>query len=224
MDRKDFAARLASGLSGWLQQLSAQDLEHQVGEDAARVELIRIIHAQRKYTPDTSRRPTNWPDTTKRRIDIAVLGKHVDAEGWHGAIELKWPGTAVDVKQVRQTIVEDAVRISFTETANLKANFIVVGGTLAALDKLFSMQHRAGGALESQRRSFCSLFSRNMKKPNGHLPNKDLNQSFPDFDKRLPHQVIGTWKRRLATELIAKANASIGADVRGRVYVWQCFK
>jgi hypothetical protein len=75
MNRTDFAERISSGLSGWLQQLAAQNLEHQVGEDAARVELVRMISAQQAYVPDTSLRPTNWPTYTKKRVDVAVLGR-----------------------------------------------------------------------------------------------------------------------------------------------------
>jgi len=96
MSRTAFAERIAAGLGGWFQQLAAQNLEHQVGEDAARVELVRMISAQRSYIPETAQRPTNWPADTKKRIDVAVLGKRAGAQGWYGAIELKWPGYSFD--------------------------------------------------------------------------------------------------------------------------------
>lgn len=100
MTRPEFAERISSGLAGWLQQLAAQNLEQQVGEDAARVELVRMISAQQAYVPDTSLRPTNWPSTTKKRIDIAVLGRQKLAEGgWYGAIELKWPNLGIISEQ-----------------------------------------------------------------------------------------------------------------------------
>jgi hypothetical protein len=59
MTRTEFAERISSGLAGWLQQLAAQNLEDQVGEDAARDELVRMISAQRSFVPDTSLRPKN---------------------------------------------------------------------------------------------------------------------------------------------------------------------
>jgi len=129
MTRPDFAERICASLSGWLQQLAAQDLDHQVGEDAARVELVRTISAQRPYVPETSQRPSNWPLTTRMRVDIAILGRSATATGWYGAAELKWPKEKIDVKKARQSIVEDAVRVAFSDTSNLCANFLIIGGT-----------------------------------------------------------------------------------------------
>ena len=74
MTRIELAERISAGLAGWLQQLAAQNLENQVGEDAARVEVVRMISAQRAFVPDTALRPTNWPAGTRKRLDIAVLG------------------------------------------------------------------------------------------------------------------------------------------------------
>lgn len=222
MNRQEFAVRISSGLAGWFQQLAAQGLEEQVGEDAARVELVRMISAQRAYVPDTSQRPTNWPADTKKRIDIAVLGRRTNAIGWYGAIELKWPVTEMDVKQVRHAIVEDAVRVAFAKTANLCANFLIVGGTKKALSKLFDKEHLTAKQSEQQRRHFNALFRRVESQPNGFLSNILLNKHFPDFGDRVPQLTFGGWSRRIRTDLIAVAPSTIGTDITGFVFVWQC--
>ena len=223
MTRTEFAERISSGLAGWLQQLAAQNLEAQVGEDAARVELVRMISAQRAFVPDTSLRPTNWPEATKKRLDIAVLGRRSNAVGWYGAIELKWPGQEFDVVATRQRIVEDAVRVAFADTANLCANFLILGGTTHALDKLFDKQHTVV-AREMQRTRFNTLLSRTHATPIGNLPNTELNESFPDFGDRVPQVTFNGWTRRLRTELVAVAAARVGQADKGHVYVWQCKK
>lgn len=224
MTRVEFAERISSGLAGWLQQLAAQNLEQQVGEDAARVELVRMISAQRAFVPETSQRPTNWPATTKRRIDIAVLGRRSGAQGWYGAIELKWPGQEFDVAATRQLIVEDIVRVAFARTANLCANFLILGGTSAALEKLFDVAHPSAVDKEMQREKFGALLKRDLQHHVGSLSNKDLNAAFPDFGDRVPQTTFGTWARRLRADLVASASANVGTTVKGNVYVWQCKK
>lgn len=224
MKRKEFAERIAAGLGGWFQQLAAQNLEHQVGEDAARVELVRMISAQRTFVPDTAVRPTNWPSNTKKRIDIAVLGKKAEAKTWYGAIELKWPGESIAVADTRHAIVEDAVRVAFSKTANLCANFVVLGGTTTALELLFDKPHPEATQKEQQRTAFCSIFSRDLANPEGNLPNVDLNTHFPDFGDRVPQTTFKGWSRRLKTELVTVVNATVGASTKGSVYVWQSKK
>lgn len=224
MTRTEFAERIAAGLGGWFQQLAAQNLEHQVGEDAARVELVRMISAQRSYVPETGVRPPNWPTNTKKRIDVAVLGKKAGAKGWYGAIELKWPGESIDVSSTRQAIVEDAVRVAFSATGNLCANFVVLGGTTAALSSLFDTPHPQAPPKEQQRTAFGNLFGRDIANPNGTLRNADLNNHFPDFGDRVPQTTFNGWTRRLKTELLTVVNATVGTNSKGIVYVWQCKK
>jgi hypothetical protein len=223
MTRTEFAERISSGLAGWLQQLAAQNLEKQVGEDAARVELVRMISAQRAFVPDTSIRPTNWPLTTKKRLDIAVLGRKSGAKGWYGAIELKWPGQAIDVAATRQRIVEDVARVAFAQTANLGANFFILGGTSAALEMLFDKAHTSPDK-DAQRNQFGALLKRDPQDHVGSLSNKELNTAFPDFGDRVPQTTFAGWARRLRTDLVAVANANVGTAVKGTVYVWQCKK
>ena len=224
MTRTEFAERIAAGLSGWFQQLAAQNLEHQVGEDAARVELVRMISAQRAFVPDTAARPTNWPTNTKKRLDIAVLGRRAGVQGWYGAIELKWPGESMAVAATRQAIVEDAVRVAFSATNNLCANFVVLGGTTAALTAIFDTPHPQAPQQEQQRLAFSNLFSRVLANHEGTLTNADLNTHFPDFGDRVPQTTFNGWNRRLKTELVTVVHATVGATVKGSVYVWQCKK
>lgn len=224
MKRKEFAERISAGLSGWFQQLAVQSLEHHVGEDAARVELVRMISAQQAYVPKTSMRPNNWPASTKKRIDIAVLGRqNLEAGGWYGAIELKWPNLNIDTKAVRHAIVEDAVRVVFSKTSNLCANFLVLGGANDAIKKLLDKQHK-NSAKEKQRISFNKLFSRNPKSPEGSLSSKDLKAEFPNFGDRVPQEVFNGWERKLRSELVTVSESRVGSTVKGYVYVWQIRK
>jgi hypothetical protein len=223
-NKKLFAQKIAAGLGGWFQQLAALGLASEVGEDAAKLELIRMAGGIRSYVAKASQRPTNWPVAEKRRIDVAVLGRSADAAGWYGAIELKWAKKSSDASQIRQAIVEDAVRVAFSKTANLNANFIVLGGEISAMEKLFDKQHNAAQAKEDQRIHFCQLFSRSNQNVNGSLSNMLLKQHFPTFCERTPEEVIGNWSRRLGTELIASVPCMVGSNTHGHVYVWQCSK
>jgi hypothetical protein len=182
-----------------------------------------MISAQRSFVPDTSLRPTNWPTTTKKRLDIAVLGRKPGATGWYGAIELKWPGQEFDVAATRQRIVEDIVRVAVARTANLGANFLIIGGTSAALDKIFDKTHNSVDK-EGQRKQLNALLKRDSSHHVGSLSNKELNTTFPDFGDRVPQTTFAGWSRRLRTDLIAVANAYVGAAIKGTVYVWQCKK
>ena len=224
MTRTEFAERIAAGLAGWFQQLAAQNLERQVGEDASRVELVRMISAQQAYIPETGQRPPNWPQNTKKRIDLAVLGRRVGARGWYGAIELKWPGESIDVAETRKAIVEDAVRVAFAETGNLCANFLVLGGTTAALAALFDTAHPQAQDQEERRTAFNNLFHRDTANSAGVLRNAVLNEKFPDFGDRVPQTTFNGWSRRLKTELITSAKAMVGQVEKGAVFVWQCKK
>jgi hypothetical protein len=224
MNRTQFAERIASGLGGWFQQIAAQDLAEQVGEDASRMELVRMISAQRAFIPDTAQRPTNWPANSRMRIDIAVLGRRTNATGWYGAIELKWPGSSIDVGATRHAIVEDAVRVAFSKTNNMCANFVILGGTVDALAGLFDTPHPQAADKEAQRIAFGNLFHRDPDSPNGVLPNAELNARFQDFGVRVPQTVFNGWSRRLKTELITRVAATVGRTVAGYVYVWQCKK
>jgi len=222
MKRKELAERIASGVAGWLQQLAAQELETQVGEDAARVEIVRMISAQKQFVPETSSRPPNWPQSTKKRVDIGVLGKSAGTSGWYAAIELKWPTESVDVAQLRHRVVEDVARVAFSKTTNLGGNFLLIGGTRAALNKLFATPHPHSEDKEKQRKRFCKLLSRKLDKPDGKLTGSELDAAFPDYGDRVPQTVFNGFTRPLKTALLACSRASVGQDVRGSVYVWQC--
>jgi hypothetical protein len=224
MQRTTFAERLAAGLTGWFQQLAAQDLHAEVGEDAARVELVRMISAQRTFVPETSKRPLNWPKDDKRRVDVAVLGRRDGALGWYGAIELKWPGTKNDVAGLRTDMVQDAIRVAFSETANMNARFFVLGGSDVAITRVFDKSHTTAVTKEAQRVAFSSLFSRDLKAPEGHLTSTELLSRFPAALGRIDPAVTAGWKRRFATELLTVAESRIGSAVRGHVYIWQCKK
>jgi hypothetical protein len=224
MDRTPFAERLTSGLAGWFQQLAAQDLHLQVGEDAARVELVRMISAQRSFVPETSKRPLNWPANDKRRIDVAVLGRRDGAAGWYGAIELKWPGSSNDVAALRLDMAQDAIRVAFSDTQNMNARFFMLGGSETAIHRVFDKPHPDAAISEAQRLAFSALFSRDLNAPKGRITNTALLQHFPAALGRIDPTVTADWTRRFATELLSASEAKVGSAVRGHVFIWQCKK
>lgn len=222
MNRTELAERVASGVAGWFQQLAAQSLEAQVGEAAARVEVVRMISAQRQFIPETSARPTNWPRSTKKRVDIGVLGKSAGTKGWYAAIEIKWPTEAVDVVSLRHSIVEDIARVAFSKTANLCGNYLIIGGTEGALTKLFDASHPQAQENEEQRKAFCQILVRDPLRTVGKLTGQELEERFPDYGDRVPQTVFNGSTRPLKATLLAASHAAIGATRHGSVYVWQC--
>ncbi|MBP5151262.1 hypothetical protein, partial [Pseudomonas protegens] len=136
MNRPLLATKIASGLSGWHQLQTAQNLNKLSGEDSARSVTAQIINAQGQFLPATSQLPPDWGNT-KKRVDLALLGRSLNTVIWYGAIELKWPSSAVDMHQVRQNIFQDAMRLAFISTNGLRARFLIVGGESSTISTLF---------------------------------------------------------------------------------------
>ena len=222
MHRQEIVDRLVFGMGGWLQMLASQNLEDQVGEDAARVIAIQILNAQNAFRPKTSAKPVNWPENTKKRVDIALKGATAGTEGWYGAFELKWPKFESDPHQIRATIVEDATRVSFVTTTNMCANVVVIGGADHAIGKLFDQPHTGAPNREQRRVAFNQLFSRDILNPDGVLHHATLNAEFPTFGGRVPEEVFRNWDGRLKTDLLAACEVKRGQKIVGRVFAWQC--
>ena len=202
--------------------LVCQNLHAMTGEDSARVVTLQVLNAQNRYSPLTSQLPNNWAGTsTKKRIDIALKGVSSSAEGWYGAVEVKWPGRSFAVKTTREEIVEDVVRLAFVETSNLRANLLVVGGTADAIEKLFDKAHKKQ-ELEDMRLAFGRLLPRAKVGTTGHLDHKELTSHFSSFSSRVPSSVFGQFDGRLKAELLAVCQVSLGDQARGHVYAWHC--
>ena len=224
MKRTQLAERISAGIAGWFQQLAAQGLEEDVGEDAAKVEIVRLISAQRSFVPKTAQRPMNWPSDDRKRVDIAILGRSAQAANWHGVAEVKWAAENADIVKTRRDIVQDALRVAFTATAHTDAHFLIVGGTRAAIRKLFNRPHR-DATREKQRKAFKRLFRLDLfDDAQGELPHQRLMRRFPDCRDRVPAAVIGSWNRRLRTVLISMDEIHVGKSRKGSVYVWQIYR
>ena len=215
--RQDLADKIASGLSGWLQMQDAQGLADLPGEDSARFTIAGIVHATGRYTVATSQRPSNWPMNAKQRVDLALQGINQGAEGWYGAIEVKWPGAAFDVRQVRTAIVQDLVRLVSCKLANLNAAFFVLGGRAVALRKLFDVQH-TGAAREAQRKAFSELLPRTAGP--GSMEVAQLTGLFPCAQDRVPSSLRPGLPTRVQVSLLAARDAQRGTRSVGSVYVW----
>ena len=223
MNRPDFAKYIASGLAGWHQLQVAQNLGDLSGEDTARSIIAQVINAQGRFAPATSQLPQNWSDT-KRRIDVALRGRSAETTVWYGAIEVKWPGTAVDVHKVRQDIVQDAMRLTFIETVGLQAKFLVVGGNSNSITALFDTPHPRAIDSEARRVAFNTLLSRDLDNPKSHLVCDEWSAHFPDAGGRMPETTFNGFDGRLKTELLARAEATVGDDIVGSVFIWQCIR
>lgn len=221
MNRPALATHLASGLAGWHQLQVVQNLGDLSGEDTARSLIAQIINAQGHFAPATSQLPQNW-GATKKRIDVALLGRSTGAVVWYGTIEIKWPGAAFDAHQVRQQIVQDAMRLAFVETNGVNAKFLVVGGSSAALTTLFDTAHPNAADRESRRVAFNELLSRDLAAPDRHLIHGRWATEFPQAGERIPQTTFNSFDGRLKTELLARTEATVGGNLVGTVFIWQC--
>ncbi len=219
--RRQLGTELAAGLGGWLQLLIAQKVEGLAGEDSARLIAAQIVNAQGRFSPATSQLPPNW-GRTKKRIDIALKAKSRGAKTWYGAIEIKWLGTAFDPQLVRLQMVQDAMRLTFIKTNNVNAAFLLLGGPSDSLARLFEKSHPRAKDREGRRLAFEALFPRDADAVAGEADHATWRQHFPNADERVPSSVFGGFDGKLKTELLGMADAHVGGDVRGSVYVWQC--
>ncbi|MCQ4167400.1 hypothetical protein [Tahibacter harae] len=222
ISRIKLAEHLCSGLAGWHQLQVAQNLGTLSGEDSARNIIAQIVNSQGRFAPATSQLPKNW-GATKRRIDIALLGRTQNATTWYGSVEVKWPGTAFDPHLVREQIVQDALRVTFVETSVLNANFVLLGGAVESIRILFDDAHPNAADRESRRLAFGSLFSRNLTTPDGFLNNSRWSKEFPEACDRVPKNVLGNFNGKIKTKLLALSESRFSsAGVVGSVFLWQC--
>jgi hypothetical protein len=229
--RKELAERIAEGLAGWFQLQGAQRLDDLPGEDSTRFVLCQIVRAAHGFRVKTSQRPKNWPESTKQRIDIAIMGTTANAKGWNGAIEAKWPGKNFDRDKTRLAIIQDCVRLASVDAANLNAFFLVLGGSKAALSKLFDDVHAQKAHLEDRRKVFDAFLSRTsgkkkltieqLKSTWGTATKKDGNDVLRAFE-RVPEDAAPTGP--IEAELIASHEAVAVKQPLGAVYVWQVSK
>lgn len=147
---------------------------------------------------------------------------NTQSDGWYGAIEVKWPGYSIDAHKVRLEIVQDAMRLAFIETSNLNAHLLVVGGSEAALHKLFDHPHPSARDREDRRSAFGGLFARSLTAPEGELRRSMWATHFPGVGDRIPTTVFGDFDGKLKCELLAAGEPQVAHKVVGRVFVWQC--
>lgn len=224
MNKTQLAEKLASGLAGWFQVLATQSLHIEAGEESARMMAVQILNAQNRFIPETSQLPPNWTNSRDRkyRIDICIKGTSPKAQGWYGAVEMKWPGASIDLDQTRQAIVEDVTRLTFVITSNLCANLFILGAGYETLTQIFDTPHPRAKQSEEKRKHLCALLSRDLKKPEGCLKNTELTQHFANFGGRVPSSVFKGFDGKLKTVLLASATVMCGTQIIGFVYVWHC--
>jgi hypothetical protein len=223
-DRAKLADRLASGLAGWLQTKACEDVEHAIGEDAARFVCAEIINAQHRFRAALSEKPSNWDAKSKERLDIKLLGARAkaNAKTAYGFIELKWPILeTTDWKGTRRMIVEDAVRVLSATTANLNASFMILGVIGKVEDRLFDKTHKKPD-LEDSRQRFAKLFVR-ATGSTGSLSLAELQATFPSHSNRVP-MTQSPVTSKITAKLLAQASAVVGSTNAGKVYVWQINK
>lgn len=221
--RKKLAQQIASGLAGWYQLQAAQNLSGLGGEDSARFVLAQVVNAQQRYQVQTSQRPTNWPDSSKLRMDIQLIGTSAGAAGWYGAVEVKWPGSSFAADQVRLALVQDAVRLLSVATQNLNARLLVLGGSKDALHKLFEKTHPNAPASEQKRTMLGTLLPRTVG-TTASEKFSDVIATFSDAESRVPQTIRPVCQHRIRTTCLAAADSKLADEIVGHVYVWQCGK
>ena len=159
--RTTLANAIAFGVAGWFQLKACSGLADAINEDAAKFVIAETINSSHRFRADVSKRPTNWPKKSKKRLDIKLSGLSTNFTGSYGYVEVKWPKAGVAAWDVaRLQIVQDAVRVLSAESANLNAAFVVIGCSSDAIYKLFTRpQTRA--SLELTRTTFGNLFPQN---------------------------------------------------------------
>jgi|GEM_PF-3923168 len=220
--RRKLAESIAYGTAGWLQTKACEGLTGAMSEDAAKFIVAEIINASHRFQAAVSKRPRNWPNKSKHRIDIAIEGRSSENSGDpYGFAELKWPrsSTTNDWVKARLQIVQDAVRVLTANTANLNARFVVLGADEKALAKLFTDKQKKD-ALEESRNAFASLFPKTAGQQ-GELLKTQLQTTFPGFASRLP---IAADFNKVTATLLSRCDASIGTKKVGSVFVWNIKK
>lgn len=221
--RKDVASRIAAGLAGWYQLQGAQRLSGLEGEDTARTVISQIVNAQGRFLVRVSQRPNNWPDNNPSRMDLSLIGTSANATGWYGAIEVKWPGASFAADNVRDAIIEDVCRLASAETQALNARFMILGGARSSLNKLFDDPHPRAERSEAKRRTLDNFLARRAGAESSiRLP--DLLEVYPNAESRVPMEVRPITLNRIKTRVLAHADACIGEEIIGSVYVWQVMK
>lgn len=224
--RRDLAERIAAGLAGWLQFRAAQNLQDIPGEDSFRLACAEIIHAQGKYQLRISPKPIGWPESDGKRIDMALLPPSVGSSTWYGGLELKWPSASGNFQGSRRLIVQDVVRLAMVRTANLKAQFLVLGGTQGVIDGLFKNPHQKE-SLKGEVSAFCNLLRCDPKAPPVSMTLRELRNVFGRACDGLPTGMEprnGVQVQLLASSAARLRPAVNGSDegASGHIYVWQC--
>lgn len=227
IDQLDLAKRLASGLVGWMHSMSARMCGYLADEDAARLEVCQILHAQRTpFFIDKNVVPKAWV-VNKRHMDVGIGIMNGDPLHY-GAIEMKWSSTAV-ASSVRVDILQDIARLAAVNPGKPAIRFFLAGGDLD-LEKIFTEEHDKA-KLINQRDFLHDLLAQELNAPNRSVALTDLEVAFPDFFKRLPalaYREYGSIK----TTLLADANLDrkwndpnrtdgVVVETFGRVRVWQ---
>lgn len=220
-ERTIIAWRLAHGLAGYFQFVSASRLLAMPGEDTAQFVMCQILQSNQAYKVKVSAKPPNWEG--QKRIDAGLLPKGVGAKTWYGVVEVKWITSSVKADAARFTIIEDCARVASVKTANLNAKFIVVGFIDGMLDKVFDNPHEPGTPPERRRKMLRGLLRPDLLGRARSRSDSRIAGAFPDYQKRVPmgsHFTTGLDVRLLARSPIRRGKALIV----GEVLVWQVNK
>lgn len=220
-ERANIAWRLANGLAGYFQFVSASRLLAMPGEDTAQFVMCQILQSNQAYRVKVSAKPPNWKGS--KRVDAGLLPKGTSAKTWYGVAEVKWITSSVKADAARKTIIEDCARVASVKTANLNAKFVVVGFIDGMLKEVFDTAHTAGSPPELRRKFLRGLLRPDLLGKGRSRKHGRVLAAFPGYQSRIPTGsgfLTGLDARLLAHAEIRRASTK----VVGHVFVWQVNK
>ena len=228
IQRLDLAKRLASGLVGWMHSMSARMCGHLADEDAARLEVCQILHAQRTaFYIRKNVIPVAWKERD-RHLDVGLGTLKDNDPTYFGAVELKWSSTAAS-SSVRVDIVQDIARLVAVNPDKPAIRFLLAGGDLD-LDEIFVEEHH-NATVKNQRDFLHDLLAQKLNDPNRSVALADLQSVFSNCFNRLPASASREYSA-IKTTLLADAKLDrswndpdrtdgVVVETFGRVRVWQ---
>lgn len=221
--RDELAGRIADGIAGHLQVLTAQHMLEICDESVVQLTAASVSHSTRDFRVLASAKPPNWPEGDGKRIDIALAASGDGAATWYGAIEVKYLSLTTTAQNARLPLLQDCARLASVQTSGLNAKFLAVAFVDDMLNLVFSSPHPRADQAEQQRQLLASLLHLNAPDTGTPLSDQAIRDLFPEYQSRVPESERWT-DRGLEAELVVRRDFHSMGAVVGTVCVWQINK
>jgi hypothetical protein len=223
INRSDLAGRIADGVGGQLQLLSAQHMLEVCDESVVQITAASVAHSTRDFRVLASAKPNNWPDGDGKRLDIGLTASSAGASTWYGAVEVKYLSSTTTAQNARLPLLQDCARLASVETTNLNAKLLVAAFVDGMLDAVFTTPHPRAVDAEQQRVVLGQLLHLTLPDTSSPVGHDVLTAAFPSYQTRVPSSAAWT-DRGLEAELLARRDFHALGQRVGTVCVWQVNK